>query len=154
MLVDGAAAVLDDAVDELRVAAHQIAQLLRVQGLRQRGKSAQIGEQDGDLAPFTRRSGSAGRRRRGRQRGPRGNGGQQPFAVTERCDSELFEVGVGKLRENRDIDVVVGKCRRILLEPERFQPRCNVHIAACPDIPPRHGSSVADARAQAASRAA
>ena len=52
MLVDRTAIIDDDPVDEVGVAAYQVAQLLRVKRLRQCAEPAEIDEQNRNLSPF------------------------------------------------------------------------------------------------------
>jgi hypothetical protein len=43
---------------------------------------------------------------------------QEPHSMAERSDAEFLQIGVGELRENSKIDVVLGKALRVLPETE------------------------------------
>src|SRR5262249_14595892 len=115
MLVDGAAEIRDDAVDEPRVAGDEVPQLLGIETLRQRGEAREIGEEDGDLAPLAagleRRGGRGGGTWRGCQRS---DGGEQLLAMAERGDAELLQIGIAELRQDGRVDVVLGETARVL----------------------------------------
>ena len=131
VLVDRAAVADDDTVDERREAGDELAHLLRVKLLRQRREAGDVGEQHGDLAALAGlRADGLARRLRGRGlcggRAALGDCRQQPLAVAERGDAELFQIGVGQLGEHAEIDVVVGKALRILGQAEPFEPAGNL----------------------------
>jgi len=42
-------------------------------------------------------------------------------------DPELFQIRIGQSRQHREVDVVVGKCARVLLKPQQAQPSFNIH---------------------------
>jgi hypothetical protein len=50
--------------------------------------------------------------------------------VTERADAKFLQVGVGELSEKSEIDVVLGKTLRVLLEAQSLQPLPEVHSGA------------------------
>jgi hypothetical protein len=54
--------------------------------------------------------------------------------VAQRGDSEFSQVCVGKLRENQEIDVILGERARVLSETQRFQPRSNIHVGSLTQI--------------------
>ena len=52
---------------------------------------------------------------------------QEPLSVTERADAKFLQVDVGELSEKSEIDVVLGKTLRVLLEAQSLQPLPEVH---------------------------
>ncbi len=117
VLVDRAAVSEHDAVDERSVAADNVVQLFRIQRLGQRRKAAKIGKQNGDLSALIRLHVGHGRRRAGRRISQFGNGGEHALAVAKRMDPKLLQIRIGQARQHCAIDVVVGKCARVLLKP-------------------------------------
>ena len=117
VLVDGAAMLLDDAVDDRKEALEQLVHLLRVQLPRERGVVDEVGKEHRHLSPL------AGRLIRGS-----GLGGcrigcgrprhrcrpEQPFPVAHR-NAELLQVGVGQLRKDVELERVGGKELGVLL---------------------------------------
>ena len=53
--------------------------------------------------------------------------GQQSFVVAEESDAKFLQIRVGKMCENREIDVVFGERLRVLAKPQSFQPDSDVH---------------------------
>ena len=55
--------------------------------------------------------------------------------MAERCNADLFEVLIGQVTENREIDIVVGKGLGILGQAELFEPvRNRLHRGPSPWI--------------------
>ena len=105
------------------IAADHLAQVLGVEPSRQRRRTDQVAEHDGDLAPFRfpdGRSRRGGRRFR-RAVGQGGDGAQQLLAVAER-DPKAFQVRLGQVGQYRGIDIGRDECRGVLGQTERLQP--------------------------------
>ena len=121
---------------------NDLAQVLRVHTGRERCRTDQIAKHHRDLAAL----GALQRQRHGgcfdgtrRWAGLNGlqitNGTQDLAAMAERCNADLFEVLIGQVTENREIDVVVGKGLGILGQAELFEPvRNRLHRGPSPWI--------------------
>ena len=48
--------------------------------------------------------------------------GSQDFAPMPKRDADLFKIGVGQVRQYRQVDVVLGKALRVLPETELLKP--------------------------------
>jgi hypothetical protein len=121
------------------VGADDLAQILGIEARRQRGRTDQINEHHGQLAPLGLGGGGRPyRRRRSRQRTlvESGNRGQQPPPIAERSDADFLQVVRRQPGQHVPIDRVFAEGRRVLLEAQPPQPVGNVHGVSLP--PPAH----------------
>ena len=108
--------------DGILIAAHDVAQILRIESLRQRGGTDQITEHDSQLPPIRRRAGHGGGRGC-RWRGTGKVGGRLPqFLAMAKREPEFLQLIVGKIGKNVEIEVVFGEQISVFAETEPFQP--------------------------------
>ena len=104
------------------VAVEDRRQLLRIEAVGQRRRADEVAEQDAHLAAL--RLGTAARDGRGGMEADdeivdapalnAGNRAQQTFAMAERRDAEVDQVGVGQVGDDVEVDRVRGEGRGIL----------------------------------------
>ena len=137
----------------IEVSADQVAPFLGVELGSNAGRADEIAEHDREIAALSggfSRWGERRRRHRGRDRrrndGRCGRGcrhrrgcsvqcGDRPqnlAPVTERGNADLFQILIGQIGEDREIDIILGETRRVLAKPEISQPlfdrpHCNPH---------------------------
>ncbi len=137
---DAVAHVLGDmpapAVDRLAAAAligaDHLPHVLRVKSRRQLGRAHQVDEHHRQLPPF--RFGASmwrwllggGYAERLRSRSKRGDRVQQLFAMAER-DPELLQVLLAEVRQDFEVDIVLGERPCVLRKPQILQPTLDVH---------------------------
>ena len=111
--------------DAAVIGADHLAQILRIEACRQRGRADQIAEHHGQLPPLGLAGdrGGSGRccdlRRFAAQSGERG---QQLPAVADRSDAEAKQIIRRQFGQHFCVDVVGGEGRCVLLETEPAQP--------------------------------
>ena len=137
----------------IEISADQVAPLLGIELRGNAGRADEIAEHHREIAAFARGFGRWGeRRRRHRSRDRRRNDGrcrrgcrhrrscplqrgdrpQNLAPVAERGNADLFQVLIGQIGKDREIDIVLGETRRVLTEPKTGQPlfdrrHCNPH---------------------------
>ena len=91
---------------------------------RELGRADEIAEQDGDQPTLRRdgRSGWAGRVECGQGR-------EQPAPMPDRVHPDADQIGLGEVRQDVRIDVVVAEGLLVALEPQPAQPSPDVHLA-------------------------
>jgi hypothetical protein len=97
-----------------------LAQILRIELRRQRGRADQIAEHYRQLAAFS--IGSYGYRGEGHLRRERADGIEQPPAVPNQADAEILQILGRQARQHPCVDLVRAERRLVLLEPELPQP--------------------------------
>jgi hypothetical protein len=55
--------------------------------------------------------------------------------MAERRDTNLFEILIGQVAKNGEVNVIIGKTLRVLGHPEVLEPIRNVHRRAHADLP-------------------
>jgi hypothetical protein len=119
----------DASGDGRLVGMEDIAHVLGIQTLAERGGADEVREQHSQLPPLRRRGhGWLGAARLAGSISKRHDGLQQPLAVAE-ADPELFEVRLGELRQHVGIDVVAAERLRVLRQPQAPEPRRDVHLS-------------------------
>ena len=121
-------------------ALHDVAQILRIEPGRELGRADQVAEHHGQVAALGQGDRAHRRgRRRGRLHGGLAEGGnraQQLLAVAER-DAERGQVLVVEIRQDVEIDVVVGEDGSVAAEAELLEPLIDLRHLGVPWHPTR-----------------
>ena len=116
----------DDRGAGLLIRPDHLACVLGIEPRRERGRTGEIAEHHGELAPLGAIDRCGGRRGRAQI----GNGAQQLAAMAER-DAEILQILLGEIAKHGKIDVVLGKALLVLGKPERQPAR----LRRCPCRP-------------------
>ncbi len=117
--------VIDRASSQALIGAQNLAQILRIEALAERGGTHQVDEHHGQLPPLGL-SGSGAFIEFARSGTKRGQGLQQPLTVAQ-TDAELFQVVIVKVPEHVVVDVVLAKDLLVPTEAEALKPSGDVH---------------------------
>jgi hypothetical protein len=136
VLRDETAAAFNDRSAAAVMGGDHRAQILRIEPRRQRRRADQIAEHHRQLPPPG--FGSGGRHRRlGRLFGSR----RRQSTFTQRCDRfqkllarperqpEGYEIGLGQLRQEISVDLILAEHPLVPRQPQVPQPRRNIHAA-------------------------
>ena len=127
ILGDKAIEPRDDRGHRAVIGADQVAQILRVELRRKRGRADEIAEHHRQLSAF----GIGGRRHKvgcdsrdgsGRAGAQRSNSIEQLSAMPDRGDAEILQIFGRQARQNSGIDRVIAECGGVLFEPQLAQP--------------------------------
>ena len=139
VVADVAVEPADDLGAGLLVAADHLTQIFRVHPGRKRRGADHVAEHHGQLAALGLAAGWGGRGRLGRRFGASparrvgqlGDRAHQSLAVAER-DPELRQVGLGQIRQNVEVDVVLGEQLGISLEADLLEPFVHLRHSTTP----------------------
>ena len=118
MPLNRATALPDGVVNQVQEGLDQAIGILGIHRLGHLGEPDEIGEEDHHVATFDHGVGA----------GLIGESCQQPTAMPERGHPHLLEVGVGQVRGQRQVDVVLQKTLGILAEAKIKKNLFNTHI--------------------------
>ena len=117
---------------------HDLAQVFRVHAGGERRRTDQVDEHDRDMAALGGVRHRTRSRRLGGDRGARGRAQicdrlEKPLPVSEE-HAELFEIGVGQVRQDVGVNSVLAERGLVLAEPQAPQPGSYVHARDCQSI--------------------
>jgi hypothetical protein len=114
------------------ISPRDVAQVLRVEPRGEVGGADQVAEQHGQLATFgLERSRRHGDRLRGCQSPSlveRGDGVEQPAAVTDRCDAKRRQIVGRQPRQHFGVDMVGLECLDVIFQAQVAQLSRGVHL--------------------------